>query len=145
MKPFRKKGAVKLVTLVASTLTPRHCNKQPLPTSLQSLSLPQMEPKEATGKENMGTKKKNLTFLRPRLYMLERRKTDTVVDSSVSGDHSGTLRRSQSDRTEYNQKLQGNQHRSIILGYCIPSSVVLLLHRQRDHLRQRRKIEHYLL
>ncbi|KAF3815490.1 hypothetical protein GH733_016443 [Mirounga leonina] len=54
----------------------------------------------------MGTKKKNLTFLRPRLYMLERRKTDTVVDSSVSGDHSGTLRRSQSDRTEYNQKLQ---------------------------------------
>lgn len=38
--------------------------------------------------------------------MLERRKTDTVVDSSVSGDHSGTLRRSQSDRTEYNQKLQ---------------------------------------
>uniref|UniRef100_A0A452VCL2 Rho guanine nucleotide exchange factor 38 n=2 Tax=Ursus TaxID=9639 RepID=A0A452VCL2_URSMA len=65
-----------------------------------------MEPKEATGKENMGTKKKNLTFLRPRLYMLERRKTDTVVDSSVSGDHSGTLRRSQSDRTEYNQKLQ---------------------------------------
>ncbi|XP_034527309.1 rho guanine nucleotide exchange factor 38 isoform X3 [Ailuropoda melanoleuca] len=65
-----------------------------------------MEPKEATGKENMGTKKKNLTFLRPRLYMLERRKTDTVVDSSVSGDHSGTLRRSQSDRTEYSQKLQ---------------------------------------
>ncbi|XP_039111551.1 rho guanine nucleotide exchange factor 38 [Hyaena hyaena] len=65
-----------------------------------------MEPKEATGKDNMGTKKKNLTFLRPRLYMLERRKTDTVVDSSVSGDHSGTLRRSQSDRTEYNQKLQ---------------------------------------
>ena len=38
--------------------------------------------------------------------MLERRKTDTVVDSSVSGDHSGSLRRSQSDRTEYNQKLQ---------------------------------------
>ncbi|XP_008265755.2 rho guanine nucleotide exchange factor 38 [Oryctolagus cuniculus] len=65
-----------------------------------------MEPKEATGKENMGTKKKNLTLLRPRLYMLERRKTDTVVESSVSGDHSGTLRRSQSDRTEYNQKLQ---------------------------------------
>lgn len=67
-----------------------------------------MEPREATGKENMGTKKKNLTFLRPRLYMLERRKTDTLVESTVSGDHSGTLRRSQSDRTEYNQKLQGN-------------------------------------
>lgn len=67
-----------------------------------------MESEEATGKENVGTKKKNLTFLRPRLYMLERRKTDTVVESSASGDHSGTLRRSQSDRTEYNQKLQGN-------------------------------------
>ncbi|KAM9678488.1 rho guanine nucleotide exchange factor 38 [Trichechus inunguis] len=65
-----------------------------------------MEPKEATGKENRGSKRKNLTFLRPRLYMLERRKTDTVVENSVSGDHSGTLRRSQSDRTEYNQKLQ---------------------------------------
>uniref|UniRef100_A0A9L0K2V4 Rho guanine nucleotide exchange factor 38 n=1 Tax=Equus asinus TaxID=9793 RepID=A0A9L0K2V4_EQUAS len=65
-----------------------------------------MEPKEATGKETVVTKRKNLPFLRPRLYMLERRKTDTVVESSVSGDHSGALRRSQSDRTEYNQKLQ---------------------------------------
>ncbi|KAL1772225.1 rho guanine nucleotide exchange factor 38 [Sigmodon hispidus] len=65
-----------------------------------------MEPRETTGKENMGSKRKNLAFLRPRLYMLERRKTDTLVESSVSGDHSGTLRRSQSDRTEYNQKLQ---------------------------------------
>uniref|UniRef100_A0A8C3WPU6 DH domain-containing protein n=1 Tax=Catagonus wagneri TaxID=51154 RepID=A0A8C3WPU6_9CETA len=65
-----------------------------------------MEPKEAPGKENMGTRRKNLPFLRSRLYMLERRKTDTVVESSVPGDHSGTLRRSQSDRTEYNQKLQ---------------------------------------
>ncbi|XP_028616346.1 rho guanine nucleotide exchange factor 38 [Grammomys surdaster] len=65
-----------------------------------------MEPREAAGKETMGSKRKNLTFLRSRLYMLERRKTDTVVDSSVSGDHSGSLRRSQSDRTEYNQKLQ---------------------------------------
>lgn len=71
-----------------------------------------MEPREATGKGNLGGKRKNLTFLRPRLYMLERRKTDTVVDSGVSGDHSGTLRRSQSDRTEYNQKLQGNQRKS---------------------------------
>uniref|UniRef100_F7F3Z6 Dynamin-binding protein n=1 Tax=Monodelphis domestica TaxID=13616 RepID=F7F3Z6_MONDO len=67
-----------------------------------------METKEASGKENMGTKKKNLTFLRQRLYMLERRKTDTVVESPGTVDHSnsGPLRRSQSDRTEYNQKLQ---------------------------------------
>lgn len=66
-----------------------------------------MEPREATGKETMASKRKNLTFLRPRLYMLERRRTDTVLDSSVPGDHAGTLRRSQSDRTEYSQKLQG--------------------------------------
>lgn len=69
-----------------------------------------MEPKEAPGKENMGTRKKNLPFLRSRLYMLERRKTDSLVESSVPGDHSGTLRRTQSDRGEYNQKLQGNLH-----------------------------------
>lgn len=82
-----------------------------------------MEPKEATGKENMVTKKKNLAFLRSRLYMLERRKTDSVVDSSVSGDHSGTLRRSQSDRTEYNQKLQGNQKEINCPSYCTPCSI----------------------
>lgn len=70
-----------------------------------------MEPREAAGKETMGSKRKNLTFLRSKLYMLERRKTDTVVDSGVSGDHSGSLRRSQSDRTEYNQKLQGKPKR----------------------------------
>ncbi|XP_060635123.2 rho guanine nucleotide exchange factor 38 [Anolis sagrei] len=60
------------------------------------------------GKESTGAKKKNLTFLSHRLYMLERRKTDTVVESNASGDHnsSGTLRRSQSDRSEYSQKLQ---------------------------------------
>ncbi|XP_059780191.1 rho guanine nucleotide exchange factor 38 [Balaenoptera ricei] len=65
-----------------------------------------MEPKGAPGKETLGTRKKSLPFTRPRLYMLERRKTDTVVESSVPGDHSGTWTRSQSHRTEYNQKLQ---------------------------------------
>ncbi|XP_039199927.1 rho guanine nucleotide exchange factor 38 isoform X2 [Crotalus tigris] len=68
-----------------------------------------METKDPTGKESMGVRKKNLTFLKQRLYMLERRKTDTVVESSTAGDHnssSATLRRSQSDRSEYNQKLQ---------------------------------------
>nr|XP_005287933.1 rho guanine nucleotide exchange factor 38 [Chrysemys picta bellii] len=67
-----------------------------------------METKEAPGKEGMGAKRKNLTFLKHRLYMVERRKTDTVVENSVSVDqgNSGTLRRSQSDRTEYSQKLQ---------------------------------------
>ncbi|KAL8206886.1 UNVERIFIED_CONTAM: Rho guanine nucleotide exchange factor 38 [Gekko kuhli] len=70
-----------------------------------------METKDATGKESAGPKKKNLTFLKQRLYMLERRKTDSIVEKNVSGDHnsSGTLRRSQSDRSEYNQKLQGEK------------------------------------
>lgn len=97
-----------------------------------------MEPREAAGKETMGSKRKNLTFLRPRLYMLERRKTDTVVDSSVPGDHSGTLRRSQSDRTEYNQKLQGNQRK----GSCcrwLPSSSRLARSHLQGYLRQSRK------
>ncbi|XP_010144993.1 PREDICTED: rho guanine nucleotide exchange factor 38-like [Eurypyga helias] len=37
--------------------------------------------------------------------MGERRRTEPVVESTAGGDH-GTLRRSQSDRTEYGQKLQ---------------------------------------
>ncbi|XP_072857940.2 rho guanine nucleotide exchange factor 38 isoform X1 [Pogona vitticeps] len=67
-----------------------------------------MEAKDPVGKESLGAKKKNLPFLRHRFYMLERRKTDTVVESGISGDHNstGTLRRSQSDRSEYSQKLQ---------------------------------------
>nr|XP_033791632.1 rho guanine nucleotide exchange factor 38 [Geotrypetes seraphini] len=67
-----------------------------------------METKETPGKEPVGAKRKNLTFLKQRLYMVERRKTDTVVESGGSVEHgtSGTIRRSQSDRTEYNQKLK---------------------------------------
>lgn len=80
-----------------------------------------METKEAPGKEGMGAKRKNLTFLKHRLYMLERRKTDTVVENSVSGDqgNSGTLRRSQSDRTEYSQKLQGNGEKMTYLLFVL--------------------------
>ncbi|KAM4049629.1 rho guanine nucleotide exchange factor 38 [Anomaloglossus baeobatrachus] len=67
-----------------------------------------METKDPNGKDGGGFKKKNLTFLKSRLYMLERRKTDTIVEHAVNGDHgnTGTLRRTQSDRTEYNQKLK---------------------------------------
>lgn len=71
-----------------------------------------MEPRETAGKEPPGPRKKNLHFLRPRLYMLERRKTDTMVEGSVTGERAGPLRRSQSDRSEYSQKLQGNQNSS---------------------------------
>ncbi|XP_006005279.1 rho guanine nucleotide exchange factor 38 [Latimeria chalumnae] len=70
-----------------------------------------MDTKEGNAKEYPGAKKKNLGFLRPRLYMLERRKTDSIIadnvdDSKVEEGNSGTLRRSQSDRTEYSHKLK---------------------------------------
>ncbi|KAM4809888.1 rho guanine nucleotide exchange factor 38 [Rhinophrynus dorsalis] len=68
-----------------------------------------MDTKEPSGKETAFVRKKNLTFLKSRLYMLERRKTDTIVEhitTNVDYVNSGTLRRSQSDRTEYNQKLK---------------------------------------
>ncbi|XP_074722963.1 rho guanine nucleotide exchange factor 38 [Strix uralensis] len=61
---------------------------------------------DCPGKEGVGGRKRNLALLRSKLYMGERRRTEPVVESTaVAGDH-GTLRRSQSDRTEYSQKLQ---------------------------------------
>ncbi|NXK36375.1 ARH38 factor, partial [Piprites chloris] len=61
---------------------------------------------DCPGKEGVGGRKRNLALLRSKLYMGERRRTEPVVESTTTaGDH-GTLRRSQSDRTEYNQKLQ---------------------------------------
>ncbi|KFQ27871.1 Rho guanine nucleotide exchange factor 38, partial [Merops nubicus] len=61
---------------------------------------------DCPGKEGAGGRRKNLALLRNKLYMGERRRTEPVVESTAAaGDH-GTLRRSQSDRTEYSQKLQ---------------------------------------
>ncbi|NXC10738.1 ARH38 factor, partial [Orthonyx spaldingii] len=61
---------------------------------------------DCPGKEGTGGMKRNLTLLRNKLYLGERRRTEPVVESTTAaGDH-GTLRRSQSDRTEYSQKLQ---------------------------------------
>ncbi|XP_067992961.1 rho guanine nucleotide exchange factor 38-like isoform X1 [Melanerpes formicivorus] len=61
---------------------------------------------DCPGKEGVGGRKRNLALLRNKVYMGERRKTEPVVESTAgAGDHS-TLRRSQSDRTEYSQKLQ---------------------------------------
>ncbi|KAK6494084.1 rho guanine nucleotide exchange factor 38-like [Huso huso] len=71
-----------------------------------------MEPKEPSDKEKeKGGKKKNMIFVKPRLYILERRKTDTIVAENIADDctgdvNSATLRRSQSDRTEYSKKLK---------------------------------------
>ncbi|XP_071411216.1 rho guanine nucleotide exchange factor 38 [Pithys albifrons albifrons] len=61
---------------------------------------------DCPGKEGVGGKKRNLALLRSKLYIGERRRTEPVVENTTTaGDH-GTLRRSQSDRTEYSQKLQ---------------------------------------
>ncbi|RXM98151.1 Rho guanine nucleotide exchange factor 38 [Acipenser ruthenus] len=71
-----------------------------------------MEPKGPSDKEKeKGGKKKNMIFVKPRLYILERRKTDTIVAENIADDctgdvNSATLRRSQSDRTEYSKKLK---------------------------------------
>ncbi|XP_069487055.1 rho guanine nucleotide exchange factor 38 isoform X2 [Ambystoma mexicanum] len=63
---------------------------------------------EPAGKDPAGGKRRALPFLKSRLYMLERRKTDTIVESPAPADQGslGTLRRSQSDRTEYSHKLK---------------------------------------
>uniref|UniRef100_A0A8B9BSJ4 Rho guanine nucleotide exchange factor 38 n=1 Tax=Anser brachyrhynchus TaxID=132585 RepID=A0A8B9BSJ4_9AVES len=55
--------------------------------------------------DSTGSRRRNLALLRHKLYMGERRRTEPVVESSAAGEH-GALRRSQSDRTEYSQKLQ---------------------------------------
>ncbi|NXP58214.1 ARH38 factor, partial [Chloropsis cyanopogon] len=61
---------------------------------------------DCPGKEGTAGRKRNLTLLRDKLYVGQRRRTEPVVESSTTaGDH-GNLRRSQSDRTEYSQKLQ---------------------------------------
>lgn len=69
------------------------------------------------GKEGMGGRKRNLALLKNKLYIGERRRTEPVVENTVgAGDHS-TLRRSQSDRTEYSQKLQGTGEACSVLCY----------------------------
>ncbi|OWK55303.1 Rho guanine nucleotide exchange factor 38 [Lonchura striata] len=61
---------------------------------------------DCSGKEGTGGRKRNLTLLRNKLYMGQRRKTEPVVESTTTTGDPGSLRRSQSDRTEYSQKLQ---------------------------------------
>ncbi|NXX79104.1 ARH38 factor, partial [Urocolius indicus] len=61
---------------------------------------------DCPGKEGIGSRKRNLALLRNKLYMGERRRTEPVVESTVATEDHGSLRRSQSDRTEYSQKLQ---------------------------------------
>ncbi|KAF7662230.1 hypothetical protein LDENG_00241910 [Lucifuga dentata] len=72
-----------------------------------------MDPKEASGNEKEKEKEKDKVIKRRNrpvfLRYLERRKTDTIVaDDMAKGDiNLGTLvRRSQSDKTEYNAKLK---------------------------------------
>lgn len=70
---------------------------------------------DCPGKEGVGSRRRNLTLLRNKLYMGERRRTEPVVEgTAATGDH-GALRRSQSDRTEYSQKLQGTGDAWLVL------------------------------
>ena len=64
--------------------------------------------------DGVGGRRKNLALLRHRRYMGERRRTEPVFESSGAGEH-GALRRSQSDRTEYGQKLQGTREACWVL------------------------------
>lgn len=82
---------------------------------------------DCPGKEGTAGRKRNLTLLRNKLYMGQRRRTEPVVESNTTaGDH-GNLRRSQSDRTEYSQKLQGTGEACLVLccqgcselGWCL--------------------------
>ncbi|XP_009943568.1 rho guanine nucleotide exchange factor 38 [Opisthocomus hoazin] len=61
---------------------------------------------DCPGKEGVGGRRRNLALLRSKLYVGERRRTEPLVESTAGGVDQGTLRRSQSDRTEYSQKLQ---------------------------------------
>ncbi|XP_067840678.1 rho guanine nucleotide exchange factor 38 [Heptranchias perlo] len=68
-----------------------------------------MESKESGSAPGGNGKRRNLGFFKPRLYILERRRTDTIIAESAGAgeeEKSSTLRRSQSDRTEYSHKLQ---------------------------------------
>lgn len=82
---------------------------------------------DCPGKEGTGGRLRNLTLLRNKLYLGQRRRTEPVVESTTTaGDH-GNLRRSQSDRTEYSQKLQGTGEACSVLccqgcselGWCL--------------------------
>ncbi|XP_072112586.1 rho guanine nucleotide exchange factor 38 isoform X2 [Mobula birostris] len=60
-----------------------------------------------------GPKRKNLGFFKPRLYMLERRRTDTII-AQAEEEKGSNLRRSQSDRSEYSQKLKAKMTPHVI-------------------------------
>ncbi|XP_072351363.1 rho guanine nucleotide exchange factor 38 isoform X1 [Scyliorhinus torazame] len=55
---------------------------------------------------SVNVKRRNLGFFKPRLYIMERRRTDTIIDEGTEEEKGSTLRRSQSDRTEYSHKLK---------------------------------------
>uniref|UniRef100_A0A8C6YQ48 DH domain-containing protein n=1 Tax=Nothoprocta perdicaria TaxID=30464 RepID=A0A8C6YQ48_NOTPE len=61
----------------------------------------------------------SLALLRHKLYLGERRRTEPVVEGPAGGDH-GTLRRSQSDRSEYSQRLQ--EKMAPQAGSCSPAT-----------------------
>ncbi|XP_048393628.1 rho guanine nucleotide exchange factor 38 isoform X2 [Stegostoma tigrinum] len=84
-------------------------------------------------------KRRNLGFFKPKLYIQERRRTDTIIPNTAPADDEercGTLRRTQSDRTEYSHKLKAK-----MTPHAIPEAPVtpnLDPEEQRQHMMGRR-------
>ncbi|XP_055500062.1 rho guanine nucleotide exchange factor 38 [Leucoraja erinacea] len=86
--------------------------------------------------DGSGTKRRNLGFFKPRLYILERRRTDTIIPQGDE-DKGSNLRRSQSDRSEYSQRLKDK-----LTPHAIPEASAtppLDPKEQREHLMRRRR------
>ncbi|XP_078062872.1 rho guanine nucleotide exchange factor 38 [Mustelus asterias] len=86
-------------------------------------------------------KRKNLGFFKPRLYILERRRTDTIIDEAPEEEKGGTLRRSQSDRTEYSHKLKAKMAPHAIPEAPVTPTLDPKEHRQRMMCRRLKVIE----
>ncbi|XP_048468638.1 rho guanine nucleotide exchange factor 38-like [Rhincodon typus] len=84
-------------------------------------------------------KRRNLGFFKPKLYIQERRRTDTIITGTAAAndeERCGTLRRTQSDRTEYSHKLKAK-----MTPHAIPEAPVtpnLDPEEQRQHMMGRR-------
>ncbi|XP_051866224.1 rho guanine nucleotide exchange factor 38 isoform X2 [Pristis pectinata] len=80
-------------------------------------------------------KRRTLGFFKPRLYMSERRRTDTIIAQGEE-EKASNLRRSQSDRSEYSQRLKAK-----MTPHAIPeasATPTLDPEEQREHMMRRR-------
>ncbi|XP_078424768.1 rho guanine nucleotide exchange factor 38 [Cetorhinus maximus] len=100
-----------------------------------------MESREPGG-SSANAKRRNLGFFKPRLYILERRRTDTIIaDEAGEEERAGTLRRSQSDRTEYSHKLKAKMTPHAIPEAPVTPTLDPKEHRERMMCRRLKVIE----